>query len=157
TDPSYCGQIVALTVSEVGNYGVNEEDPQSGRIQAEGLLIRSLSAMPSNWRSRMRLTDYLQEAGIPALTEVDTRALTRHIRSAGARKGILAPGGGAPARLAEQARRAPDLGDQDLVGKVTCAGTYRFADGENRSVPAGERIPILAYDLGMKRNILRRL
>src|SRR2546426_2412858 len=104
TDPSYRGQIVALTVSEVGNYGVNFEDPQSSGIQVEGFLVRSLSASPSNWRAEKGLAEYLAASGIPALTEVDTRALTRHIRSRGAMKGILSPSGGDVENLARKAR-----------------------------------------------------
>jgi carbamoyl-phosphate synthase small subunit len=161
TDPSYRGQIVALTVAEVGNYGVNPEDPQSGGIQVEGLIIRSLAASPSSWRSKKGLTEYLVQSGIPALTELDTRALTRHIRSRGAMKGILSPSGGDVEVLAGKARSAPGLEELDLVGMVTCAAAYRYGlDGPGlgqAELSAAARIPILAYDLGMKRNILRRL
>jgi carbamoyl-phosphate synthase small subunit len=159
TDPSYRGQIVALTVSEVGNYGVNPEDPQSEEIQVEGFVVRSLSAAPSNWRAERSLEDYLQAAGIPALTGVDTRELTRHIRSRGAMKGILSASGGDPVQLARRARSAPGLEELDLVGMVTCASaySYRTPEGEPASSHALPRIPILAYDLGMKQNILRRL
>ena len=160
TDPSYRGQIVALTVSEVGNYGVNPEDPQSEEIQVEGFLVRSLSAAPSNWRAEQGLAEYLVTAGIPALTGVDTRELTRHIRSRGAMKGILAPDGGDPSALAKRAKSAPGLEELDLVGMVTCASSYSYSPMGTlvplvrTSLP---RIPILAYDLGMKQNILRRL
>jgi carbamoyl-phosphate synthase small subunit len=157
TDPSYRGQIVALTVSEVGNYGTNEEDPQSERIQAEGLVIRSLTSLPSNWRSRKGLVDYLLESGVPALTEVDTRALTRHIRSRGAMKGILSCGGRSLEDLAKAACASPGLGEIDLVGRVTCRRPFRFGDGAGADPEGITRIPILAYDLGMKQNILRRL
>jgi carbamoyl-phosphate synthase small subunit len=156
TDPSYRGQIVALTVAEVGNYGINREDPQSDRIQVEGFLIRSLSGSPSSWRSEKSLVEYLVESGIPALTEVDTRALTRHIRSLGAMKGILAAPGGDPERLALEARSAPSLEQIDLVGSVTCAAPYRHRP-EGESPGSGPRIPLTAYDLGMKQNILTRL
>ena len=160
TDPSYRGQIVALTVAEVGNYGVNHEDPQSAGIQVEGLIIRSLAASPSSWRAEKGLVEYLVQSGIPALTQVDTRALTRHIRSRGAMKGILSPSGGDVEALAKKARAAPDLEELDLVGMVTCAAAYRYAwDNTEGTQPGGaeSRIPILAYDLGMKSNILRRL
>src|SRR5262245_37986822 len=159
TDPSYRGQIVALTVPEVGNYGVNLEDPQSDRIQVEGFLIRSLSSAPSNWRSVRGLVEYLVEAQIPALCEIDTRALTLHIRSRGAMKGVIAPAGGDPEALAIVARSVPSLAEIDLVGKVTCPATYPFAPSEPAGAAprAGSRIPIVAYDLGMKRNILNRL
>jgi carbamoyl-phosphate synthase small subunit len=158
TDPSYRGQIVALTVPEVGNYGVNEEDPQSGRIQAEGFLVRSLSPISSNWRARRTLAEYLLEEEIPALADLDTRALTRHIRSKGAMKGILAPRGGDPEQLAERARSAPGLEEIDLVGQVTCATPYQHREegGDPEGVPR-PAIPIVAFDLGMKRNILSRL
>ena len=159
TDPSYRGQIVALTVAEVGNYGVNRVDPQSGGIQVEGLIIRSLSASPSNWRAERGLVEYLVQSGIPGLTQLDTRALTRHIRSRGAMKGILSPTGGDVESLAKRARSAPGLEELDLVGMVTCASTYRYTEESQAGHPVGgaSRIPILAYDLGMKRNILRRL
>ena len=158
TDPSYRGQIVALTVAEVGNYGINEEDPQSGRIQVEGFLIRSLSGSPSNWRSRKSLVEYLVESGIPALTEVDTRALTRHIRSRGAMKGILSAAEGDPESLAREARAAPSLAQLDLVGMVTCSAPYPHRPAGEASVArAGHPIPLAAYDLGMKQNILHRL
>ena len=159
TDPSYRGQIVALTVSEVGNYGVNAADPQSGGIQVEGFVIRSLSATPSSWRSEKSLSEYLVQSGIPALTEVDTRALTRHIRSRGAMKGVLSPAGGNVEELARKARSAPPLEELDLVGMVTCSEAYRYGVEEpSAAISSGavSRIPILAYDLGMKQNILRR-
>jgi carbamoyl-phosphate synthase small subunit len=155
TDPSYRGQIVVLTVAEVGNYGVNEEDPQSAAIQAEGLIIRSLTAAPSNWRAQKGLVDYLLESSVPALTEVDTRALTRHIRSRGAMKGILSDRGESVESLARKARASPGLEEIDLVGRVTCPRPYRFSPSPPDET--GTRIPILAYDLGMKQNILRRL
>jgi carbamoyl-phosphate synthase small subunit len=158
TDPSYRGQIVALTVSEVGNYGVNDEDSQSGRIQVEGLIIRSLTAAPSNWRARKGLVEYLRESGIPALTDLDTRALTRHIRSRGAMKGILSGNGESIETLAGKARSAPGLEEIDLVGRVTCPASYSFTgDAGPGGPPSPGRIPIIAYDLGIKRNILRRL
>jgi carbamoyl-phosphate synthase small subunit len=159
TDPSYRGQIVALTVPEVGNYGVNLEDPQSDRIQVEGFLIRSLSSVPSNWRAVRGLVEYLVEAQIPALCEIDTRALTLHIRSRGAMKGILAPSGGDVEALANAARSAPSLAQIDLVGQVTCPASYPFTppDPDGRAPGGAPRIPIVAYDLGMKRNILNRL
>jgi carbamoyl-phosphate synthase small subunit len=158
TDPSYRGQIVALTVPEVGNYGVNEEDPQSGRIQVEGLVIRNLASSPSNWRARGGLVEYLREGRVPALTDLDTRALTRHIRSRGAMKGILSCSGETVESLARKARSSPGLGEMDLVGRVTCASPFRFRDDSGaRDSNQSDRIPILAYDLGMKRNILHRL
>jgi carbamoyl-phosphate synthase small subunit len=158
TDPSYRGQIVVLTVPEVGNYGVNDEDPQSGRIQVEGFVVRSLSEISSNWRARGTLAAYLKEAGIPGITEVDTRALTRHIRSRGAMRGILAQGNESVARLTERARSSPRLEQLDLVEAVTCQQRYRYAPGPGESAGAGlPPIPIVAFDLGMKSNILRLL
>ena len=158
TDPSYRGQIVVMTVPEVGNYGVNDEDPQSGRIQVEGFVVRSVSEMSSNWRARGTLDDYLKAAGIPGITEVDTRAVTRHIRSRGAMRGILAHGTESVARLAERARSSPHLEQLDLVGAVTCPRSFRYSPGPGESAdPMLPRIAIAAFDLGMKSNILRRL
>ena len=158
TDPSYRGQIVALTAPEVGNCGVNDEDPQSGRIQVEGLIIRSLCSIPSSWRAREGLVEYLLQGGVPALTDVDTRALTRHIRSLGAMKGVVSCGDASVERLAGKARSSPGLEEIDLVGRVTCPGPYDFTGGPDPGSPSpAGRIPIAAYDLGMKHGILRRL
>jgi len=158
TDPSYRGQIVVMTVPEVGNYGVNDEDPQSGRIQVEGFVVRSMSEISSNWRARGTLDGYLKQAGIPGITDVDTRAVTRHIRSQGAMRGILAHGTESVDRLAARARSSPRLEQQDLVGAVTCPRAFRYVPGPGESADATiPPIPIAAFDLGMKSNILRRL
>jgi len=158
TDPSYRGQIVVLTVPEVGNYGVNEQDPQSDRVQVEGLVVRNVSEIHSNWRARGGLAPYLAAAGVPAITEVDTRALTRHIRTRGAMKGILSIGEGCVETLARRARSAPGLGEIDLIGMVTCPGPYSYRGLADETAPAVEpRLPIVAFDLGLKRNILSRL
>ncbi|MGD8376791.1 MAG: glutamine-hydrolyzing carbamoyl-phosphate synthase small subunit [Acidobacteriota bacterium] len=163
TDPSYRGQIVCLTYPEIGNYGVNELDVESGRVQAEGLIVRELSEMHSSWRSRYDLHQYLKTAGVPGISEIDTRALTRHIRREGAMRGVLSTEGTETTALMERARGLPRLGEQDLVAQVTCKAPYTWLEGREdgwagkRRVAKGERYRVVAYDFGIKRNILRYL
>jgi carbamoyl-phosphate synthase small subunit len=120
TDPSYRGQIVAMTYPLIGNCGVNDEDVESSRPQVEGFCVREFSQAHSNWRSRKDLPQYLRENRIPAISELDTRALTRHIRTRGAMRGALVTGAGTVDEAGRQAREAPRLRDLDLVGQVTC-------------------------------------
>jgi carbamoyl-phosphate synthase small subunit len=152
TDPSYCGQIVTLTYPHIGNYGINREDEESDRVRVEALIVKDLSPIASSHRSEGTLSDYLAKQGVPGLSGIDTRALTRHIRKRGAMRAILATEGGGEAPSAERVKReVPDMAGSDLARKVTCAEPYEF--------PASidERFHVVAYDYGIKRGILRSL
>jgi carbamoyl-phosphate synthase small subunit len=168
TDPSYAGQIVTLTYPHIGNTGVNPEDVESGRIFAAGLVIRDLPRVASNWRTTQDLSSYLRHAGIVGISDIDTRKLTRILREKGAQNGCIVAGvdaRGGPedeAAALERARDAPAMAGLDLARAVTCsapyewgAGTWSLRDGYG---PApGERFHVVAYDFGVKHNILRML
>ena len=164
SDPSYRGQIVVMTSPEIGNVGTNTADAESGAPHVEGFVVRELSAAPSNWRSTQSLHEYLCEHDLPGLAEVDTRAITRHLRSRGVLNGAIAIGVTDTEALVRKAREAPGLESLDLVGRVTCPATYVW--GEPReplwAAPFGAlagrpRIRCVAYDFGAKRNIFRLL
>jgi len=164
TDPSYCGQLVAMTYPEIGNVGVNDEDVESARPYVEGFIVREYWETPSNWRARKSLHDYLVAHGIPGIQEIDTRALVRHLREKGAVNAVLSTAGGRGEDLIEKARTTPSMVGQDLVSRVTCAAAYDWKDGGwtldggYRSVPENGQGPfVVAYDFGIKRNILRHL
>ena len=163
TDPSYTGQVVCLTVAEVGNVGTNPDDDESRGHGAEGLLVRSLSPAVSNWRARESLPDYLARRKVPGLSDFDTRALTRHLRTQGSVMGALSTETSDPARLLEMARSAPPMEGQGLATRVTTPQRYAFAEGTLRvgqsqvpplSAPNGH---VVAVDYGIKLNILRCL
>jgi carbamoyl-phosphate synthase small subunit len=151
TDPSYCGQIVALTYPHIGNYGVNVEDIESARPQVEGFVVRDVSLIASNHRASGTLNDYLREHGTPAITGIDTRALTRHIRSRGAMRAVLSTQDEPIESLVDRARRAPEMVGLDLAKRVTCKEPYTWPSA------APERFHVVAYDFGIKRGILRSL
>ncbi|MCC7355697.1 MAG: glutamine-hydrolyzing carbamoyl-phosphate synthase small subunit [Anaerolineae bacterium] len=163
TDPSYRGQMVTMTYPHIGNTGINEEDVESDRPQVEGFIVRELSPVASNWRSRRTLHDYLAAYGIPGISGVDTRALTLRLRTVGVLKGALSTLPDAdPENLIEKARAWEGLEGRDLVWDASCREPYQWADG----VATGWRFPterpaspfhVLAYDFGLKRGILRRL
>ncbi len=171
SDPSYCGQLVVMTASHIGNTGVNEFDLESQKPQVSGFIVRDHSESYSSWRARGSLSQILREHDIVAISEVDTRALTRHIRSQGAMRGIISTTETTDiARLAEQARAAPPMEGLDLTRRVTCEETYRWDTGSTNwkvadpriGTPAdppenGDRLHVVAYDFGLKRTILRRL
>ncbi len=146
SDPSYAGQIVCLTYPLIGNYGVTDADFESPRFHAEGVIVREHCEHPSSWRLEARLGDWLTERGIVAISEVDTRALTRHIRQAGELRGVLSTDDLDPGRLVERARASTGLMGADLASRVTCAAPYVFAPGE--------RGRVVVYDFGVKRTIL---
>ncbi len=165
TDPSYAGQIVTMTCPEIGNYGVSEEDIESRTPQIAGFVIRSESPIASNWRSEGTLRDYLVRHNIVAIADIDTRALTRTLRSGGAMRGVIATGNGhKPEDLVERARVIPKMAGSDLVRTVTCAEAFDWSGGTG---PDGfvvsprhkvkRPLRVAAYDFGMKWNILRRL
>src|SRR5213079_553202 len=163
TDPSYSGQIVTMTCPEIGNYGVSSEDVESRAPQVAGFIIRDESPMASNWRSERTLRDYLVENRIVAISDIDTRALTRQLRSGGVMRGVIATGEALdPKALVERALAIPQMEGSDLVRGVTSATAFDWPaeDPDEFGVPPerrpARRLKIAAYDFGMKRNILRR-
>ena len=178
TDPSYRGQIVAMTAPQIGNYGVNDIDQESAQPHVRGFVIEELSAIASNWRSHGSLGDYLQRWKIPGIQGIDTRALTRHLRSRGAMQGCLTTEEITPGQAAERARQAPPMTGSDFVREVPPSAPFEW-DPEDRlsrawTIVKGDRVVatengevfeklppvrhrIVAYDFGMKLNILRRL
>jgi carbamoyl-phosphate synthase small subunit len=166
TDPSYAGQIVTMTSAQIGNYGVSGEDTESEKPQVAGFVMRESSPVASNWRADQTLRDYLTKHKIVAIADIDTRALTRKLRSGGVMRGVIASGNAKADQLVEQARSIAQMEGSDLVREVTCATPYEWrAEGDDAPeeflVPperrAKRRLRIAAYDLGIKRNILRRL
>jgi carbamoyl-phosphate synthase small subunit len=164
TDPSYAGQIVTMTCPEIGNYGVSAGDVESRAPQVAGFIIRDESPVASNWRSEMTLRDYLVANKIVAISDIDTRALTRQLRSGGVMRGVIATGGALDAAaLVEQARAIPKMEGSDLVRGVTSQEAFDWPQedpGEFGVTPdrlPARRLKIAAYDFGMKWNILRRL
>jgi len=164
TDPSYSGQIVVLTYPEIGNYGANEADNESARPHIEGLAVREFSPVASNWRSREHANRFLASAGIPVAAEIDTRALVRHLRTRGVMRGVLSSAGGDPRDLIEKARSIPRMAGLDLATRVSTRERYEWTEGVEAcspSEPIGSAAPpefhVVAYDFGIKRNILRRL
>jgi carbamoyl-phosphate synthase small subunit len=163
TDPSYRGQIVILTCPHIGNVGTNPVDPESAAPQVEGFVIRELSESPSNWRATQGLHEHLREHKVPGLAELDTRAVTRHIRTAGAMRGVLSTIDRDPESLVRKARNTPPLEARDLVREATCPGPYAWSAGADArwTLPLAEfrgpRFRCVAYDFGAKRNIFRLL
>ena len=164
TDPSYCRQLVTLTYPHVGNTGTNPEDGESARVMAAGLIIRDLPLRASNWRMRETLGDYLHREKLVAISGVDTRKLTRLLRETGAQNGCIMAGDGAEASAAlEQARAFPGLKGMDLAKVVSTLKPYEWKEGTWRlasnasPVVTGGQYHVIAYDYGIKRNILRIL
>jgi carbamoyl-phosphate synthase small subunit len=169
TDPSYAAQIVTMTAPQIGNYGIAAADSESARPRVAGFVMRDPSPMASNWRAETTLREYLTKAGIVAIGDIDTRALTRKLRSAGVMRGVIATGGALdPDDLVEQARGAPMMEGADLVKDVTAEAAYDFTPSLADAVAeatfgirplrrARRRLRVAAYDFGIKTNILRRL
>jgi carbamoyl-phosphate synthase small subunit len=162
TDPSYAGQIVTMTSPEIGNYGIAAADVESRGIQVAGFIVRSESPIASNWRADGTLRDYLTRHGIVAIADIDTRALTRLLRSSGVMRGVIGTGRCDPDELVERAKGIPRMEGADLVKDVTCREPFDFvAPADDGFLLPGvrkttARLRIAAYDLGMKWNILRR-
>ena len=163
TDPSYCGEIVTMTYPQIGNYGINREDVESSKPHLSGFIIKELCEFPSNWRSEMSLDAYLKEYDIIGLSGIDTRALVRHIRDKGAQTGILSTLDLDADSLVAKAKAAPSIVGRDLVREVTCEAPYTWdestwvlGDGYGKSAKKSE-LKVVAYDYGIKRNILRNL
>jgi len=167
TDPSYFGQMVVMTYPLIGNYGVNSEDFESDRPHLSAFIIKELSTIPSNWRSQGSLHDFLAKYGIIGIQGIDTRALTRHIRNTGAQQAVLSTKPTDRQKLVAQANLLPPLEGRDLVKEVTCKEPYEWCEGEwelnngKTIFKSAPRMPsnyfIVAYDFGIKRNILRKL
>jgi carbamoyl-phosphate synthase small subunit len=160
TDPSYKGQIVTMTYPLIGNYGVNDEDFESHMPWVEGFIVKECSPVVSNWRARRSLPDFLRDYGIVGIEGVDTRTLTRHLRDHGAQEGIISTTELDPEVLVARARAVPQMSGRDLVRNVTCAAPSVWTGGASPLVeaplPAGVTPAVVAYDYGIKRNILRR-
>lgn len=168
TDPSYAGQIVTMTTPQIGNYGVAAADVESDAPKVAGFIMRDQSPIASNWRAQATLREYLTANHIVAIADIDTRALTRKLRSAGVMRGVIATGAVDPQALVERARAIPLMEGMDLVREVTCAAPYDFslslADtvaaasfAQTPEKPASRLLKVAAYDFGIKTNILRRL
>jgi carbamoyl-phosphate synthase small subunit len=167
TDPSYCGQMVTMTYPLIGNYGINDDDVESQRVQVRAFLVKEYQEHPSNWRSQRSLADYLRENRVPGIEGLDTRALTKHIRQAGAMRAALSTRDPDPDSLVEKARQSPDMVGLDLVREVTCQEPLLWEEGRSR--PVGESLEqfewpgppdrwrVVAMDFGIKANILRSL
>ena len=164
TDPSYAGQIVTMTCAEIGNYGVSQGDVESRKPQVAGFIVRDQSPVASNWRSEGTLREYLMANGIVAISDIDTRALTRLLRSSGVMRGVVATGDALDEdALVERARSIPRMEGSDLVQAVTADTVFDWPaeDPGEFGIPpeqlAKRRLKIAAYDFGMKWNIMRRL
>ena len=151
TDPSYRAQIVTMTYPLIGNYGINSEDSESRGIQVEAFVVKEYEPVPSNWRSEKTLGDYLSQEGKIGIEGVDTRALTRHIRTAGAMKGVISTTDLDPVSLANKAKVSQGLVGLDLVREVTCAEPYTWQN----ETPT--HFHVMAFDFGIKFNIIRSL
>ena len=169
TDPSYEGQLVAMTYPEIGNVGVNREDVESRRPYVRGFVVREYRAEPSSWRAEESLGDYLARHRIPGIEGIDTRALVRHLRDHGSQEAVLSSVDLDPERLVRKAKDSPGLVGRDLVRNVTCAEAYDWTQGpwklgrgystaEEEAAQLGrEPLDVVAYDYGIKYNILRNL
>jgi carbamoyl-phosphate synthase small subunit len=168
TDPSYEGQLVAMTYPQIGNVGVNHEDVESRRPFVRGFVVREYRHEPSNWRAEQPLGDYLAAHDIPGIECIDTRALVRHLRDHGAQEAVLSSTDLDAERLVRRAKDVPSLVGRDLVAAVTCREPYEWTDGAWR--PGGSQtleqvtaargrppLRVVAYDYGIKQNILRKL
>ena len=164
SDLSYCGQIVVMTAPEIGNVGVNHEDVEARRPACAGLAIRELSPLPASWRAEDTLPRWLDQAGIPGIDDIDTRALTRVLRDQGAMRGAITPHRAELPAVLARVRAAPRMDGQDLVPRVTCEQRFEWSEPSWRALddartppPPGVEFHVVAYDFGMKQNILRQL
>jgi len=162
TDPSYCGQVVTLTYPHIGNTGANPEDFESRGVFAAGLVIRDLPLLASSWRMKETLPAFLARHGLVAIADIDTRRLTRILRTRGAQNGCIVTGEADEKAALEAARAAPSMAGQDLAQAVTCAARYEWNGslwdlGTGYGTGAAPRFHVVAYDFGVKHNILRHL
>jgi carbamoyl-phosphate synthase small subunit len=164
TDPSYSGQIVVLTNPQIGNYGTSADDNEAGRPYIEGLAVREFSSIASNWRSDTAANSFLERANIPVIDDLDTRALVRHLRSRGVMRGVLSSLDSNPDALIAKARAIPTMAGLDLASRVTTPSRYEWTKSVEPCSPSEflgatpePRHHVVAYDFGIKHNILRRL
>lgn len=167
TDPSYKGQIITMTSPHIGNYGVTPEDIESRKIWAEGFVVMEASRLASNWRGKQLIQDYLAKAKVVAIEGLDTRALTRHLREKGSQQAVIVHGDVDRDSAVKKAKQAPSILGRDLVAEVTAKRSYEWEQGSGEwlpdavpmKTPSGRRKPwrVVAYDFGVKENILRRL
>jgi carbamoyl-phosphate synthase small subunit len=170
TDPSYRGQMVVMTYPLIGNYGVNIEDIESDRIQVAAFLVKEYQAFPSNYRASASLEEYLSRRGILGVEQLDTRALTRHIRNAGAMRAVVSTRDLNPVSLVRRANEIPPMTGLDLATRVTTETAYAWDQGQPMPLPSmgsglnqsiwrqrGRRLSVVAFDFGIKYNILRQL
>jgi carbamoyl-phosphate synthase small subunit len=165
TDPSYSGQIVVLTNPQIGNYGTNQEDNEATRPWIEGLIVREFSKVSSNWRSQQVTDEYLEQFKVPVLSDIDTRALVRHLRDHGVMRGVVSTIESDAEKLVAKANSIPKMDGTDLAKVVSTKGPYVWEVGERSHEPVAQvgvkdepaRFHVVAYDLGIKQNILRKL
>jgi carbamoyl-phosphate synthase small subunit len=167
TDPSYAGQIVVLTNPHIGNYGTSPSDAESSRPYIEGLVVREFSPVSSNWRATEVADEYLERNGVPVIAEIDTRAVVRHLRANGVMRGVISTAVEDPDALVAKARAHKKMDGTDLASVVTTRERYEWDASEPRNetgdtlLPAGsdagEQMHVVAYDFGIKQNILRML
>jgi carbamoyl-phosphate synthase small subunit len=164
TDPSYSGQIVVLTNPEIGNYGANAQDNESARPYIEGLVVREFSPLASNWRADETAQQFLTANAVPVIAGIDTRALVRHLRSRGVMRGVLSATCFDRETLVERARSSPSMAGLDLATRVSTPERYEWTRGTDpcspsdlERDPSSQRFHVVAYDYGIKHNILRRL
>ncbi len=164
TDPSYTGQIVILTNPQIGNYGTAASDNEATRAYIEGLVVREFSAVTSNWRSDTEAQAFLEKSNIPVVSDMDTRSLVRHLRSRGVMRGVLSAIEKDSKKLVEKARAIPSMAGLDLASRVSTGKAYSWTEGVSQCSPsdvigtgAERRFHVVAYDFGIKQNILRRL
>jgi carbamoyl-phosphate synthase small subunit len=164
SDPSYCGQIVVMTATQIGNVGVNGLDVEARRVACAGFAIRELSPLPASWRAEASLASWLDASAVPGIDGIDTRALTRCLRDHGAMRGAITPHVAEIPAVLERVRAAPKMDGLDLVPRVTCAAryewtepTWRALDDTRAAAPPPIAYHVVAYDFGMKETILRQL
>jgi len=162
TDPSYKGQIVTMTYTQIGNYGVNDEDVESAKPYVEGFIVKEYLDFPSNWRMKQSLHEYLKKHSIVGIQGIDTRALTRHLRDFGAQPGIISTTELNGENLVAKAKKLPKMSGLDLAKVVTCKEPYSWDEADwdlktGYSRKSKTKFKVVAYDYGIKRNILRLL
>jgi carbamoyl-phosphate synthase small subunit len=170
TDPSYAGQIVVLTNPQIGNYGTNQADNESAKPYIEGLIVREFSAISSNWRSEQVTDEYMERYAVPVLAEIDTRALVRHLRTHGVMRGVISTESSDTDALVQRARKIRKMDGTDLAKVVSTKSVYSFNAEDSRNQSGDSLLPtalvqeagvrkhhVVAYDFGIKQNILRML